>query len=142
MMGVQTYSSSTSKTSTSTVVRVGQFGTHSCSVQLWPGAVAYAVPGRKLFENTYVGWGCKYLSENLTPAPAGEQQAEFVPSEAQPEELSEALDPTPEQERALYEARKRAEATLLDDQAADEEPDAGAEEVVEPPGITLDDPDD
>ena len=112
-----------------------------CTLQLWPGAVAYAVPGRKLFENTYVGWGCKYLSENLTPAPAGEQQAEFVPSEALPAALSEALDPTPEQERALDEARKRAEAELLDDQAADDDLDAGAD-MAEPPGIPLDEPDD
>ena len=101
------------------------------------------MPGRKLFENTYVGWGCKYLTENLTPAPAGEQQAEYVPNEAQPAALSEALDPTPEQERAFEEARKRVDAALLDDQAADDQDlDAGADEAQEPPGLTLDDPDD
>lgn len=106
-------------------------------LQLWPGAVAYAVPGRKLFENVYVGWGSKYLYENHTPSAAGEQQAEFVPTESL--SVTEASDPTPEQERALDEARKRAEAAL-EEQVNVDELDAAAEEAVEPPGgLPLDD---
>lgn len=102
--------------------------------------MAYAVPGRKLFENMYVGWGIKYLSENHTPASVGEQQVEFVPSESL--SVSEASDPTPEQERALDEARKRAEAEV-EEHMADDELDGGpGDEGLEPPGLPLEEPDD
>ncbi|XP_037389270.1 radial spoke head protein 6 homolog A isoform X2 [Pygocentrus nattereri] len=75
---------------------------------LWPGAHAYAC-GRK-FENIYIGWGLKFLGEPYTP-PVLPQPQQAYPSGP---EITEALDPSLEEEQAL-------KAALEEQQAAQEE---------------------
>ncbi|OAF71425.1 Radial spoke head protein 6 A [Intoshia linei] len=69
---------------------------------LWPGAVAYAV--EKKFENIYVGWGLKYLGENFDPVLLPMLMTEY-PSGP---EITEADDPTPEEEASLRAAQQEA----------------------------------
>ncbi|XP_071384107.1 radial spoke head protein 6 homolog A [Centroberyx affinis] len=77
---------------------------------LWPGAHAYAC-GKK-FENIYVGWGLKFAGEGFTPSVPAMPQNEY-PSGP---EITEALDPTLEEEQAL-------KAALEEQQAAQEDMD-------------------
>ncbi|TDH08163.1 hypothetical protein EPR50_G00095320 [Perca flavescens] len=75
---------------------------------LWPGSCAYAC-GKK-FENIYVGWGLKYAGEGYSPPVPPLPQKEY-PSGP---EITEALDPSLEEEQVLKEA-------LEEQQAAQEE---------------------
>ncbi|KAL3046918.1 hypothetical protein OYC64_021190 [Pagothenia borchgrevinki] len=75
---------------------------------LWPGAYSYA-SGKK-FENIYVGWGLKYSGEGFSQAVPPLPQKEY-PSGP---EITEALDPSVEEEQVLKEA-------LEEQQAAQEE---------------------
>ncbi|XP_056132818.1 radial spoke head protein 4 homolog A [Lampris incognitus] len=75
---------------------------------LWPGAHAYTC-GKK-FENIYIGWGLKYAGEGFAPNLPPVPQKEY-PSGP---EISEALDPTLEEEQALR-------AALEDQQAAEDD---------------------
>ncbi|NXW51767.1 RSH4A protein, partial [Nyctiprogne leucopyga] len=77
----------------------------------WPGAYAFA-SGKK-FDNIYFGWGHKYSPENHTPALPPPVQAEY-PSGP---EITEARDPTLEEEQAFQAAKEEALA------AAEEEED-------------------
>ncbi|KAJ4943302.1 hypothetical protein JOQ06_005805 [Pogonophryne albipinna] len=77
---------------------------------LWPGAYSYA-SGKK-FENIYVGWGLKYSGEGFSQAVPPLPQKEY-PSGP---EITEALDPSVEEEQMLKEA-------LEEEQAAQEEKD-------------------
>ncbi|XP_038623286.1 radial spoke head protein 6 homolog A [Tachyglossus aculeatus] len=83
---------------------------------LWPGAYAYA-SGKK-FENIYIGWGHKYSPGNFCPALPPAPQVEY-PSGP---EITEASDPTVEDELALKAAQEQALA------AAEEEEEEGEEE--------------
>ncbi|XP_028921059.1 radial spoke head protein 6 homolog A [Ornithorhynchus anatinus] len=83
---------------------------------LWPGAYAYA-SGKK-FENIYIGWGHKYSPGNFCPALPPAPQMEY-PSGP---EITEANDPTVEEELALKAAQEQALA------AAEEEEEEGEEE--------------
>ncbi|XP_035181433.1 LOW QUALITY PROTEIN: radial spoke head protein 6 homolog A-like [Oxyura jamaicensis] len=82
----------------------------------WPGAYAFA-SGMK-FNNIYFGWGHKYSPENHTPALPGPVQAEYPDGP----EITEAADPTLEEELAFKAAKEKALA------AAEEEPEGDEEE--------------
>ena len=56
------------------------------------------------FENIYVGWGLKYSADNYSPPVPPATQEEY-PSGP---EVTEAEDPTVEQERALQAAQQEA----------------------------------
>lgn len=85
---------------------------------LWPGAHAFAF--EKKFENVYVGYGHKYSQENYTPPPPPPIQEEF-PSGP---EITEAEDPTPEEEAALRAAQQEAaEAAEEMEEGEDEDDD-------------------
>eukprot|EP00730_Choanoeca_flexa_P018473 TRINITY_DN8984_c0_g1_i2.p1 TRINITY_DN8984_c0_g1~~TRINITY_DN8984_c0_g1_i2.p1 ORF type:complete len:495 (+),score=148.71 TRINITY_DN8984_c0_g1_i2:79-1563(+) len=64
----------------------------------WPGAHAFAVG--KLFANVYIGWGQKYTSEPYSPALPPAVQMEYAG-----EDISEAVDPT-RQEEEEFEAQQ------------------------------------
>jgi len=49
------------------------------------------------FENIYVGWGHKYSAINYSPPPVVPVQSEYP----QGPEITEGVDPTPEEEKAL-----------------------------------------
>ncbi|XP_029356680.1 radial spoke head protein 4 homolog A [Echeneis naucrates] len=85
---------------------------------LWPGAYTYAF-GKK-FENIYVGWGLKYTGDGHSPAVPLAPQKEY-PSGP---EITEALDPTLEEEQALQEALEEQQAA----QEEMEDTDEGEEE--------------
>lgn len=89
---------------------------------LWPGAYAYAC-GKK-FENIYIGWGLKFLGEDFTPALPPPPQPEY-PSGP---EITEALDPTLQEEEALKEAQEEQQAALEDNYAMDAEEEEEEEE--------------
>ncbi|KAI7813508.1 radial spoke head protein 6 homolog A [Triplophysa rosa] len=87
---------------------------------LWPGAYAY-VNGKK-FGNIYIGWGMKYLGTAYTPVMPPQPQSEY-PSGP---EITEALDPTVEEEQALKAALEEQTADLeeteeLEDDEEDED---------------------
>ncbi|XP_034555973.1 radial spoke head protein 6 homolog A [Notolabrus celidotus] len=82
---------------------------------LWPGAYAYAC-GKK-FENIYVGWGLKYAGEGFSPHVPPLPQKEY-PSGP---EITEALDPSLEEEQALKEALEVQEAAQEEMEESDEE---------------------
>ncbi|XP_056601076.1 radial spoke head protein 6 homolog A [Triplophysa dalaica] len=87
---------------------------------LWPGAYAY-VNGKK-FGNIYLGWGMKYLGTAYTPVMPPLPQSEY-PSGP---EITEALDPTVEEEQALKAALEEQTADLeeteeLEDDEEDED---------------------
>ncbi|KAF3835636.1 hypothetical protein F7725_028194, partial [Dissostichus mawsoni] len=71
---------------------------------LWPGAYSYA-SGKK-FENIYVGWGLKYSGEGFSQAVPPLPQKEY-PSGP---EITEALDPSVEEEQVLKEALEEQQA--------------------------------
>ncbi|XP_042339934.1 radial spoke head protein 6 homolog A [Plectropomus leopardus] len=82
---------------------------------LWPGAYAYAC-GKK-FENIYVGWGLKYTGEGYSPPVPPLPQREY-PSGP---EITEALDPSLEEEQALKEALEEQQAAQEEMENSDEE---------------------
>ncbi|XP_015751220.1 PREDICTED: radial spoke head protein 4 homolog A-like [Acropora digitifera] len=86
---------------------------------LWPGAHAFAV--ERKFENIYVGWGQRYSAENYSPPPPPPPQEEF-PSGP---EITEAEDPSVEEEKALKAAQQEAleAAEMEEDEEEDDEDD-------------------
>ena len=84
------------------------------------------------FENIYIGWGHKYSAINYSPPAVVPVQAEYTRGP----EITEAVDPTPEEEKA---ANKDAagdagdgeldthDDDLMDDTAIEEE-DEGADD--------------
>ncbi|XP_036972048.1 radial spoke head protein 4 homolog A isoform X1 [Acanthopagrus latus] len=87
---------------------------------LWPGAYAYAC-GKK-FENIYIGWGLKYAGEGYSPPVPSMPQKEY-PSGP---EITEALDPSLEEEQALkdsLEEQQAAQEEMEDTEEGEEEDD-------------------
>ncbi|XP_053552835.1 radial spoke head protein 6 homolog A, partial [Bombina bombina] len=87
---------------------------------LWPGA--YAVASSKKFENIYIGWGVKYSPDGFSPSAPPAPQPEY-PSGP---EISEASDPTVEEEQALKAAQEEAAAAaeeMEEEEEEDEEED-------------------
>ncbi|XP_035508683.1 radial spoke head protein 6 homolog A-like [Morone saxatilis] len=82
---------------------------------LWPGAYAYAC-GKK-FENIYVGWGLKYAGGGYNPPVPPPPQKEY-PSGP---EITEALDPSLEEEQALKESLEEQQAAQEELENTDEE---------------------
>ena len=64
------------------------------------------------FENVYIGWGLKYSSRPFNPALPPPVQEEF-PAGA---DITEALDPTAEQEKALKAAQEEAQANMEEEE--------------------------
>nr|XP_014120866.1 radial spoke head protein 4 homolog A isoform X1 [Zonotrichia albicollis] len=83
----------------------------------WPGAYAFA-SGRK-FENIYFGWGHKYNPESHTPALPPPAEAEF-PTEPG---ITEAADPTVEEELAFKAAQEEALAEAEEEEEEEGEDD-------------------
>lgn len=96
---------------------IPQFAIAVMHSNLWPGSHAFAY--EKKFENIYVGYGHKYKSENYSPPPPPPIQEEF-PSGP---EITEAEDPTPEEEAALRAAQQEAAEAAEDMEEAEEEED-------------------
>lgn len=72
------------------------------------------------FENIYLGYGHKYSSTNYSPPPPAQVQKEY-PSGP---EVTEAEDPTVEEEAALKAAQEEAMAQAEEmEEAEDEEED-------------------
>jgi hypothetical protein len=69
------------------------------------------------FENVYIGWGHKYSQDNYSPAAPPAILEEF-PSGP---EITEAEDPTPEEEAALRAARQEAQEAAEDMEEEGEE---------------------
>ncbi|KAJ8275671.1 hypothetical protein COCON_G00074230 [Conger conger] len=88
---------------------IPQFAIAVLRSNLWPGAYAYATGNRK-FENIYIGWGMKFVGEGYTPPMPPAPQREYPSGE----EITEALDPSLEEEQAL-------QAALEERRAAEEE---------------------
>ncbi|KAM4642376.1 radial spoke head protein 6 homolog A [Discoglossus pictus] len=82
---------------------------------LWPGA--YAVASTKKFVNIYIGWGVKYSVQGYSPPAPPQPQAEY-PSGP---EISEAVDPTVEEEQALKAAQAEAEEAAEEMEEEEEE---------------------
>ncbi|XP_062991370.1 radial spoke head protein 6 homolog A-like [Elgaria multicarinata webbii] len=82
---------------------------------LWPGAYSFAV-GRR-FDNIYIGWGHKYSSENFSPSLPPPVQTEYVSGP----EITEAIDPTVEEELALKAAQEEALAAEEMEEMEEEE---------------------
>ncbi|XP_005938482.1 radial spoke head protein 6 homolog A [Haplochromis burtoni] len=82
---------------------------------LWPGAYAYAC-GKK-FDNIYIGWGLKYTGGGYTPPvlPLPQKEYPSVP------EITEALDPSLEEEQTLKEALEEQQAVREEMEATEEE---------------------
>ncbi|XP_013984428.1 radial spoke head protein 6 homolog A isoform X2 [Salmo salar] len=74
---------------------ISQFAIAVLRSNLWPGAYAYA-SGKK-FENIYFGWGLKFAGEAYTPTFPTMPQREYTSGP----EITEALDPSLEEEQAL-----------------------------------------
>ncbi|KAG5844531.1 hypothetical protein ANANG_G00163480 [Anguilla anguilla] len=87
---------------------IPQFAIAVLRSNLWPGAYAYAT-GKK-FENIYIGWGMKFSGDGYTPPVPPAPQREYPSGE----EITEALDPSLEEEQAL-------QAALEERRAAEEE---------------------
>ena len=72
------------------------------------------------FENIYVGWGQKFSAENYSPPPPPPPQEEF-PSGP---EITEAEDPSVEEEKALKAAQQEAlEAAEMEEEEDDDDED-------------------
>ncbi|KAJ7996697.1 hypothetical protein DPEC_G00239710 [Dallia pectoralis] len=82
-----------------------QFAIAVLRSNLWPGAYAYA-SGKK-FENIYIGWGIKVSGGSYTPSvpPIPQQEYPSVP------EITEAIDPSLEEEQAIQAAMEDHRAT-------------------------------
>ena len=91
----------------------------------WKPQIAYrlqtytCVPAHRKFENVYIGYGHKYSSQNYSPQPPTEMQKEY-PSGP---EITEAEDPTVEEEAALKAAQEEAMAAAEDMEEDGEEED-------------------
>ncbi|XP_022094680.1 radial spoke head protein 4 homolog A-like isoform X2 [Acanthaster planci] len=98
---------------------VPQYAIAVIQSNLWPGAFAFGTD--KKFENVYLGWGHKYSPENYSPPPPPPVQEEF-PSGP---EITEAEDPSPEEEAALRAAQQEAmeQAEEMEDVDEDEDED-------------------
>lgn len=97
---------------------VPQYSLSVMHSNLWPGAHAFAV--ERKFENIYVGWGQKFSAENYSPPPPPPPQEEF-PSGP---EITEAEDPSVEEEKALKAAQQEAlEAAEMEEEEDDEDED-------------------
>lgn len=90
---------------------------HLCRISSWT-KVYFCYCYRK-FENIYIGFGHKYRPENYTPPPPPPIQEEF-PSLP---EITEADDPTPEEEAALKAAQQEAAEAAEEMEEAEEEED-------------------
>jgi len=82
------------------------------------------------FENIYIGWGHKYSAVNYSPPPVVPVQTEYPRGP----EISEATDPSPEDEKALNKDAAGGEGEvegqddeMMDDAAIAEE-DEGADD--------------
>ncbi|XDV47897.1 hypothetical protein PO909_017439 [Leuciscus waleckii] len=89
---------------------------------LWPGAYAYAAESGKKFGNIYIGWGLNYIGEAYTPIVLPPSHSE-LPSGP---EITEAQDPSVEEEQALQAALEEETEALeetedLEDEDEDEE---------------------
>ncbi|TWW57403.1 radial spoke head protein 6 homolog A-like isoform X3 [Takifugu flavidus] len=84
---------------------------------IWPGAHAYAC-GKK-FENMYIGWGLKYSGEGYSPPLPLPPQDEY-PSGL---DITEALDPTVEEEVEYRAALEEQEDSQEDIENSDEDDD-------------------
>jgi len=73
----------------------------------------------RTFENVYIGWGLKYHSGSFNPQLPPIIQEEF-PAGA---DITEAVDPTVEQEQALWAAQKEAQEQQEEEEEPDEEDD-------------------
>ena len=91
-----------------------QYAVAALHSNAWPGAHAFAF--EKKFENIYIGYGLKYGADNFNPQMPPALQEEY-PSGP---DITEADDPTVEQERAVLAARKEAEE---EEEEADESED-------------------
>ncbi|KAM6985368.1 radial spoke head protein 4 homolog A [Aplochiton taeniatus] len=94
---------------------ISQFAVAVLRSNLWPGAYAYAC-GKK-FENIYIGWGMKFAGEGYTPSIPPIPQQEYVSGP----EITEALDPTLEEEQALKAALEEQRAAQEENEARDGE---------------------
>ncbi|XP_069500747.1 radial spoke head protein 6 homolog A [Ambystoma mexicanum] len=97
---------------------IPQYAIATLRSNLWPGA--YAFSSGKKFENVYYGWGLKYNPENYSPPLPPPVQLEY-PSGP---EITEASDPTVEEEQALKAAQEEALAAaeeLEEEEEEDEE---------------------
>ncbi|XP_038820643.1 radial spoke head protein 6 homolog A [Salvelinus namaycush] len=83
---------------------ISQFAVAVLHSNLWPGAYAYA-SGKK-FENIYFGWGLKFAGEVYTPTFPTMPQREYTSGP----EITEALDPSLEEEQALKAALEEQKA--------------------------------
>ncbi|XP_063958818.1 radial spoke head protein 4 homolog A-like [Lytechinus pictus] len=99
---------------------VPQYAIAIIQSNLWPGAYAFGT--EKKFENVYIGWGHKYSPDNYSPPPPPPVQEEF-PSGP---EITEAEDPTPEEEAALRAAQQ--EAMEAAEEMEDEEEEDGEDD--------------
>lgn len=80
----------------------------------------YVVLFSRKFENIYVGWGQKFSAENYSPPPPPPPQEEF-PSGP---EITEAEDPSVEEEKALKAAQQEAlEAAEMEEEEDDDDED-------------------
>ncbi len=77
------------------------------------------------YENIYVGWGQKYSTENLNPQLPPMPQEEFVSGP----EITEADDPSPQDEAALRKAQEQAEEA--EEEAGEEAEEEEVEEAEE-----------
>lgn len=93
---------------------VSQYAIAVIHSNLWPGAHAFAVD--KKFDNVYIGYGLKYSPDNYSPPAPPAAQDEF-PSGP---EITEAEDPTVEQERAIKAARQEAEEDGEEEEESDD----------------------
>ncbi|XP_008406405.1 radial spoke head protein 4 homolog A isoform X2 [Poecilia reticulata] len=84
---------------------------------LWPGAFAYAC-GKK-FENIYIGLGLKYVGEVYSPPIPPPPLMEYQNGP----EITEGLDPTPEEEQALKEDLEEQQAALEEAEASEDDED-------------------
>ncbi|XP_062844994.1 radial spoke head protein 4 homolog A [Trichomycterus rosablanca] len=101
---------------------IPEFGVACVRSNLWPGAYAYAC-GKK-FENIYIGWGLKYPGDGYTPAPLPVPQDEY----ASGPDITEAQDPSVEEEQALKEAAEQRQAALEDNEALEGDEDEEEED--------------
>ncbi|XP_035617242.1 radial spoke head protein 6 homolog A [Oncorhynchus keta] len=83
---------------------ISQFAIAVLRSNLWPGAYAYA--SGKNFENIYFGWGLKFAGEAYTPTFPTMPLREYTSGP----EITEALDPSMEEEQALKAAMEEKAA--------------------------------
>lgn len=78
----------------------------------------------RTFENIYIGWGLKYSGSGHTLVPLSIPQDEYTSGP----EITEAQDPSVEEERALKEAVEQREAALEDNEALEGDEDEEEED--------------